>query len=834
MCAIVVGVESPPVAAAAGSTITTIPGSFDGIVPDLGRHVYLGSANPNRIDVLDLDSGTLATPIPLAFKPGAVDLSPDGALLYVVDYEGHSVSVIDLAQRVEIRRLALGVQPDGFAVASNGTALFAAYPTIKQIDLVSGTIRDRGEISVPALGTTIKAQSLHASRDHSRIILFGGAESVYTASTDSFSEPRSFGLASTPVVLDATGSTILLNPGTHVLDRNLDLRGTIPQTDDGWYESLAIDGPGTHGYRGHLATIEVLDITGDRMTATIPLPATPRFGREMTVSADGTTLVVLTDTGIMVVPVSAAIPLPGCTLPAPTPRLVSVCGRLADVAVSADGHAFATNADRDQVDVVSLATGALDGSIRVGSQPRGLDLSPDGRTLYVSDWGSGEVSVVDVALRRELRRIPIPRHPTPKWDGPFSLAVARNGTALLSTSEDGRVGAARFLQIDLVHETVAARPDFDLLVGQTQGPSILKANADHSLITGSGRRNPTSGVVTLYTAATDSITPWTQIFGTGSVAAVAGGPKLLAIPGASVFDLDMVPQADIPGGGKAVAVNPAGTTGYRVQDGSVDVLDLAASVQVAAIALPDAVGAAAATSAVTPDGATLVVITQHGVSVLDAGAVSITPKGAYAAWAQPISAALDAVGTWVVPVNVPVAAAGQLSPSYLYAHYFSFTQSGSALGVIGLVATGGTKLAGFGIVDEAGAAHSVGLPFDWVAGRAYYLFVAQLSPTVFGGWVYDYTAAAWTFVGQVSLPAALGKIASATLTEAVWFGPASGTCSAFPHAEAYFYPPVGYAGGGTTQATMANAGPTAAGSCPATATTELSPWIHLRLGAAPA
>ena len=125
----------------------------------------------------------------------------------------------------------------------------------------------------------------------------------------------------------------------------------------------------------------------------------------------------------------------------------------------------------------------------------------------------------------------------------------------------------------------------------------------------------------------------------------------------------------------------------------------------------------------------------------------------------------------------------------------------------------------------------MGLAFDWAANHAYYLFVAQLNPSSFGGWVYDDTAGAWTFIGQVDLPVPLGKIAPATVTQVIWFGPTGATCGAFPAADAYFHPPVGYAGGGIALATKADFRASAAGTCPATATTEISPWIHLHLGA---
>ncbi|TMQ67841.1 MAG: hypothetical protein E6K80_14890 [Candidatus Eisenbacteria bacterium] len=47
-----------------------------------------------------------------------------------------------------------------------------------------------------------------------------------------------------------------------------------------------------------------------------------------------------------------------------------------------------------------------------------MALSPDGRLLYVANGPSNDVSVVDVAARREIRRIPV-------GQGPWGVAVVR-------------------------------------------------------------------------------------------------------------------------------------------------------------------------------------------------------------------------------------------------------------------------------------------------------------------------------------------------------------------------------------------------------------------------
>ena len=358
----------------------------------------------------------------------------------------------------------------------------------------------------------------------------------------------------------------------------------------------------------------------------------------------------------------------------------------------------------------------------------------------------------------------------------------------------------------------------------------MRASADRSFITGTTDFDATTNLGDAVLPATDSFAPRASFRSPSPVAAAAGGSRVLVIRGDGV-PLRHGRPGDDPWRGQGGGGQRSGTTGYRVQDGSIDVLDLAGLLQVGSITLPEAVGTAPGTVAITPDGTKLAVLTARGLSIVDASSAAITPKSAYAVWAQPTSAALDAVGTWVVPANVPAAASGQLPPSYLYAHYFNFTQSPSALGVIGLVTSAGTKLAAFGIVDGAGQPHSVGLPFEWGANHAYYLFAAQLSPNSFGGWVYDNNAGAWTFLGQVDLPAPLGKISPATVTQVIWFGPTGATCGVFPTAEAYFHPAVGYAGGGVTLGTKAAFQASAAGTCPATATTEVTPWIHLHLGA---
>ena len=62
--------------------------------------------------------------------------------------------------------------------------------------------------------------------------------------------------------------------------------------------------------------------------------------------------------------------------------------------------------------------------LRAGYQAQSPVLSPDGRTLYVCNRFNNDVSVFDLATKKEIRRIAVPREP-------FSAAVTPDGKHLL-------------------------------------------------------------------------------------------------------------------------------------------------------------------------------------------------------------------------------------------------------------------------------------------------------------------------------------------------------------------------------------------------------------------
>ncbi len=82
----------------------------------------------------------------------------------------------------------------------------------------------------------------------------------------------------------------------------------------------------------------------------------------------------------------------------------------------------------DGIGVVDLASGKLVRTLPSGADPEAFDLTPDGKTLYVSNEDTGQASVVDVASGSVRKTIDVGREPE-------GVAVRPDGRFVYVTSE---------------------------------------------------------------------------------------------------------------------------------------------------------------------------------------------------------------------------------------------------------------------------------------------------------------------------------------------------------------------------------------------------------------
>ncbi|MFH1884367.1 MAG: c-type cytochrome [Planctomycetota bacterium] len=94
-------------------------------------------------------------------------------------------------------------------------------------------------------------------------------------------------------------------------------------------------------------------------------------------------------------------------------KAFSLPGNPSGLALSADrSRLYVTCAlTKGRVKVVNLLTGRVSYTLPAGHTPMAPVLSLDGKTLYVCNRFSDNVSVIDIAARKELTRIPVQREP---------------------------------------------------------------------------------------------------------------------------------------------------------------------------------------------------------------------------------------------------------------------------------------------------------------------------------------------------------------------------------------------------------------------------------------
>ena len=94
---------------------------------------------------------------------------------------------------------------------------------------------------------------------------------------------------------------------------------------------------------------------------------------------------------------------------------------------------YVANEDAAQVSVVDVASGAIVATVKIGEEPEGVTIRPDGKVVYVTSEGDGAVFAIDTATNKVLRRIPVGHRPR-------SIGFLPDGSrAYVSLENDGAI-----------------------------------------------------------------------------------------------------------------------------------------------------------------------------------------------------------------------------------------------------------------------------------------------------------------------------------------------------------------------------------------------------------
>ena len=149
------------------------------------------------------------------------------------------------------------------------------------------------------------------------------------------------------------------------------------------------------------------------------------------------------------------------------------------VAVREDGLTYFTELFNGGVGITNTQTRTVDGFIPTGSTPIGLAFSPDGNTAYVTNLGSQNVGVIDVASAQQVATIFTPAgSPTVVRVSPdgsrLFVATASTTVYIVDTESQQIIGN---VQVGFLPNAFAVHPDGRIIyVSASFGGSVTEVD----------------------------------------------------------------------------------------------------------------------------------------------------------------------------------------------------------------------------------------------------------------------------------------------------------------------------------------------------------------------
>ncbi len=353
--------------AAAGKPVRdmAVPGEPMGLaLATDGKTLYVAERRANAVAVIDTAQAGVVKRIAVGAWPVAAVLSPGEKRLYTCNRGDHSLSVVDLAAGKEIQRIHLVREPDFAAVTPDGARAVVANM------LPTGAGTD------PTLAADVSIIDAAAAKEQTRIKLPAGATVVT-------------GVATSP---DGRWAYVIYSLSRFNLP--------ITQLERGWVHTYALS---------------ILDLKASALFATVLLDDLTGGSADpwaVVRSADGTRLWI-SHSGtheVTFIDIAKVHALLEGTVPEDLAKLKDGMRDNIWVQIRRDRKLIPRLAN----DLTALyIAGAIRRAPSGGIGPRGLALSPDGRKLYVANYFSGTVTVLDAAGGQRLGTIAVGPQPAP-------------------------------------------------------------------------------------------------------------------------------------------------------------------------------------------------------------------------------------------------------------------------------------------------------------------------------------------------------------------------------------------------------------------------------------
>ena len=252
---------------------------------------YVTNICDNDVAVIDIDTNTLVTTVPVGFRPRGVAITPDGARVYVANSEGGTVSVIDTRTNTVVATIPVGGFPTTVTMTRDGALVYVSIPVsniVSVIDTRTNTVVNTifiGAFPFRA-GITPDGARLYVPNGFSSNITITIFDTATNAVVGAIIPVHiSLGVVFTPD--GARGYVEQTNEFLNVIDTATNTIILELLQANVFHDQLAITADGTRLYATgvQVPAISAIDTSTNAVINTIPLGFNPLFSA---VTSDGT------------------------------------------------------------------------------------------------------------------------------------------------------------------------------------------------------------------------------------------------------------------------------------------------------------------------------------------------------------------------------------------------------------------------------------------------------------------------------------------------------------------------------------------------------------------
>ena len=349
--------------AATFGTVVPIAGSPTDIVYDSSRNrVYIVDTTQNRIDVYSPPQRTLISPIPVDAQPLSAAVSRDGKYLYVTSFSSSVLDVIDLDAAAVVATVSLPARPEAVAVGADGRVLVTTVGATTSDTTTRLLLYDPGSgvvlnisntLPAPATPTTSTTQVYNSTRSQLLatqggkyivgVNISGSSQTAFIYETASGSILRSRLLTNISTVLSVNSdgskfmsglslfdastmaivaqqnaaNSLYLFPTTANFSTQANQGGSVFAPDGSVLYSAFNIAPvngSTATATASTATSQLMVSDPDNLLIQLGIQLPENLTGKMVITPDGGTVYALSDSGIVILPVSTIYDNPIVTL----------------------------------------------------------------------------------------------------------------------------------------------------------------------------------------------------------------------------------------------------------------------------------------------------------------------------------------------------------------------------------------------------------------------------------------------------------------------------------------------------------------------------------------